>query len=277
MAKLLIANAGAWQPSPEQFISAVEQLHKEDSVRREMESARVSATREGSTHPSAENKARLLARHLLLCELTDSGNTQAEHQLCKRKVHLPISTYGKPLTASYRDGNYSVTHVAEWVCCAHSKAAPLGIDVTAVHSQDSVPFSLCLTKEELVQAEAVPHNQWPSLFALFWTLKEAVLKALGLGLSTKLQMCDICLDSVKLENLSVLSNVEPASVYTAPKSSLMISLQGNAKEAWACSSFMLPGHPPHILSVVLREKAMDGVVEVVFVSPQTALRNSIIE
>ncbi|CBZ26650.1 phosphopantetheinyl transferase-like protein [Leishmania mexicana MHOM/GT/2001/U1103] len=273
MAKLLVANASAWQPSPEQFSSAVEQLHKEDSVRRAIESARASATRQGSKHPNPENKARLLARHLLLCELTDSGNTQANRQLCKRDVRLPISAFGKPLTAPYQDGNYSVTHVAEWVCCAHSTAAPLGVDVAAVHPQESATFSLCLSNEELAQAEAVPRKQWPSLFALFWTLKEAVLKALGLGLSTRLQMCDICLDSVKLENLSVLPNVEPASIYTAPKHRLMVSLQGNTKQPWACSCFMLPGDPPHILSVVLREELMNGIIEVMFVSPQTALRN----
>ncbi|CAC9484409.1 phosphopantetheinyl transferase-like protein [Leishmania infantum JPCM5] len=272
MTKLLVANAGTWQPSPEQFSSAVEQLHREDSVRRAIESARVSATRQGSMHPSPENKARLLARHLLLCELTDCGNTQAKRQFCKRDVRLLTSAYGKPLTAPYRDGNYSVTHVAEWVCCAHSMAAPLGVDVAAVHPQDSAPFSLCLSKQELARVEAVQRKQRPSLFALFWTLKEAVLKALGLGLSTRLQMCDICLDSVKLENLSLLPNVEPASVYTAPKYRLMVSLQGNTKQAWACSCFMLPGDPPHILSVVLREEVMDGVIEVMFVSPQTALR-----
>ncbi|CAG9573153.1 phosphopantetheinyl transferase-like protein [Leishmania major strain Friedlin] len=273
MTKLLVANASAWQPSPEQFNSAAEQLHREDSVRRAIESARVSATRQGSTHPNPENKARLLARHLLLCELTDCGNAQAKRRFCKRDVRLLTSAYGKPLTAPYRDGNYSVTHVAEWVCCAHSMAAPLGVDVAAVHPQGSPPFSLCLSKQELAQVELVPHKQLPSLFALFWTLKEAVLKALGLGLSTRLQMCDICLDSVKLENLSVLSNVEPASIYTAPKHRLMVSLQGNTKQPWACSCFMLPGDPPHILSAALREEVTEGAIEIMFVSPQTALRN----
>ncbi|KAG5480391.1 hypothetical protein LSCM4_06157 [Leishmania orientalis] len=265
MAKLVTVKATAWQPTPAEFNGALGHLNKGDSVRCEIEAAHAS-----TPHPTAEKKARLLARHLLLRELTD--DTRAKHRLRKREVHLPISAYGKPLTASYRNGNYSVTHVADWVCCACSSAA-VGVDVVAFHPQDKVLSSLILSKEERAQAEMIPRKQWPSLFALTWSLKESVLKALGLGLSTKLQMCDIRLDRVELENIMNVSNTAHGSIYTAPKHRLMVSLLGNAKQPWVYSSLMLPGDPPHILSVVLWEEVVNGAIEVMFVSPQTALQS----
>ncbi|KAG5506447.1 hypothetical protein JKF63_05950 [Porcisia hertigi] len=273
MAKLLVADAEAWGPTPEEFSGATEQLHKEDQVRRAVESAGLLSKRNGSPFPTPENKARLLARHLLLRELTSPNNTQAERRTCKREAYIPISAYGKPLTAAYRNGNFSVTHVAKWVCCARSPTASLGVDVAPVHSQDTLPFSLLLSPNELTRAESLPRSKWPTLFALFWTLKEGVLKALGLGISRKLQMHDICLDPVKLENVSVVSDIEPGSIHTAPKHRLMVSLHGNKMQAWSCSSFMLPGDPPHILSVVLWEEALEGATEVLFVSPHEALQN----
>ncbi|XQJ30849.1 phosphopantetheinyl transferase-like protein [Leishmania guyanensis] len=273
MAKILAANAGAWQPSEDDFRSALAQLHRKDSVRHAIESAQATVADQSPPHSCADTKARLLARHLLLHVLKKSDNTQAERLLWKREVHLPISKYGKPLTASYRDGHYSVTHVAEWVCCARSPAAPLGVDIATVLPHDSVLFSLFLSEEELVRTEAVPRKQWPLLFALFWTLKECVLKALGLGLSTKLQMCDISLDNIGLENISVVSNAQPGTIHIASKHHMMLSLRGNANQRWSYSCFMLPGDPSHMVSVVLQEEVVDDAMEVLFVSPQTALQD----
>ncbi|KAG5480004.1 hypothetical protein LSCM1_06424 [Leishmania martiniquensis] len=267
MANLLIANAGAWQPTADEFREALNHLHGEDAVRCAIETACAS-----QLHPGALNKARLLARHLLLCELINSRDTQGKYRLRKREVRLPVSAYGKPLTASYGDGNYSVTHVAEWVCCACS-SAPLGVDLVAVYPQDEALSSYFLSKEELAQIEVVPRQQWASLFALIWSLKECVLKVIGLGLSKKLKMRDIFLDRVGLENLFVVSNAVPGSLYTVPKHRLMVSLQGNTKHPWVCSSLMLPGTPPHILSVVLQEGVVKGDIEVMFVSPETALHD----
>lgn len=83
---------------------------------------------------------------------------------------------GKPLIEGI---SFSISHSQDLVACAFSAKGNIGLDVEFPRNIKRIHFRHCFNEQEwdLIQADKTMHT-----FYQFWTQKEAILKANGLGL-----------------------------------------------------------------------------------------------
>ena len=93
---------------------------------------------------------------------------------------------GKPeLTGTHRGLEFSFSHARSIVACAVAPAGAIGVDVEEIPAAppDAALLAQCCTPAERALLRALPAGEAATAFARLWTMKEAVLKALGTGLS----------------------------------------------------------------------------------------------
>ncbi len=93
---------------------------------------------------------------------------------------------GKPHCESLNAPSFNISHSGDWVLLGLSSKGDIGVDVEASDREVSdAVANYALTKEQLIDVNQFnkPHNQ----FMIYWTQKEAISKALGLGLSIDFQ------------------------------------------------------------------------------------------
>ncbi|MBR4669093.1 MAG: 4'-phosphopantetheinyl transferase superfamily protein [Butyrivibrio sp.] len=94
--------------------------------------------------------------------------------------------YGKPFVKGHEDIFYNISHSGDLVVCATSKS-PVGIDVQEHKSADLKVADRFFSKEEIAELAAVSDvDQKKKLFYDMWSLKEAYIKCIGMGLSKPL-------------------------------------------------------------------------------------------
>lgn len=108
------------------------------------------------------------------------------------------SRYGKPFVASPRSPLYfSLTHTAGMVACAISLHPEIAVDAERVDRR--CEFLSLATRyfatAEVRSLETAPPDLLAERFFTFWTLKEAYVKALGMGLSLPLQDFEVRLEN----------------------------------------------------------------------------------
>lgn len=81
--------------------------------------------------------------------------------------------------------HFSITHSQEWVACAFSKQGEVGLDVEVPRVLKKAHFRHCFSLKEW---DAITADESMHTFYQYWTAKEAVLKATGLGLGHLLDM-----------------------------------------------------------------------------------------
>jgi 4'-phosphopantetheinyl transferase len=106
--------------------------------------------------------------------------------------HFAINDHGKPSIEStdprLRALSFSLSHTRGCVACATAGNAPVGIDVESISKSQ---LSQCLADRFFSERESSWLRQYPddlrgTRFTELWTLKEAFLKATGLGLGKSL-------------------------------------------------------------------------------------------
>jgi 4'-phosphopantetheinyl transferase len=102
-----------------------------------------------------------------------------------------IDDHGRPILAARADGvpdlRFNLTHTAGLVACAVSVGREVGVDVERidrrlVHDVAERYFS----EREVADLRALPIEEQETVFFDYWTLKEAYIKARGLGLALPL-------------------------------------------------------------------------------------------
>jgi 4'-phosphopantetheinyl transferase len=89
---------------------------------------------------------------------------------------------GKPICDQDKGLNFNISHSGNWVLFGISTHSILGVDIEPIEREisDSVlDYALNQGQIEAVKCSNKPQQQ----FMLFWTQKEAISKALGLGIS----------------------------------------------------------------------------------------------
>lgn len=94
--------------------------------------------------------------------------------------------YGKPeiqAPAGHRSIRFNLSHTHGLVACAIGPQAELGVDVEAVQRLDDAEgvMELVLTPEERAWAKTSGSGGTQDRFLALWTLKEAYIKARGMG------------------------------------------------------------------------------------------------
>ncbi|MFT3990485.1 MAG: 4'-phosphopantetheinyl transferase superfamily protein [Luteolibacter sp.] len=111
---------------------------------------------------------------------------------------LPLATtsFGKPLLAAPYDFlHFNLSHCPDLALLAISEKGPIGIDIEPISRASGLPecaSSFCHPREIETQPDAIKLLE-------IWTAKEAVLKALGTGLS-------IAPETIRIENNRAFSD-----------------------------------------------------------------------
>ncbi|KPI86715.1 phosphopantetheinyl transferase-like protein [Leptomonas seymouri] len=270
--KITIANAAQWDPPQNEFLNALQKLHKDDLVRNAIEDAQRQMQPCELPHHINVVKSRLLARHLIINQLCHPAHpSPAEAAIKKSEVLISTTVYGKPCTAFYKRGSFSVSHVANWCCCAYSACNAIGVDITAVHSNGHTLLPVILSKKETEFVRQRPPHQRSAFFAIYWAIKESILKALGLGLSSHLQMSDISLAFKQDIDILSITELKPEIAASTPALPVTVSLKDNKGEKWMYSCVQIAGNPLHIFAAVLHNEKCVENIEWKFESYQSIL------
>jgi 4'-phosphopantetheinyl transferase len=106
---------------------------------------------------------------------------------------------GKPQVARGAGPRFNLSHCDGLVACAVSQRVELGIDVESVDR--CAPLELagrCFAQAEEAWLHGLPAAARPAGFFQLWTLKEAYIKATGLGLAQPLDAFRFCFDPLRV-------------------------------------------------------------------------------
>jgi len=133
------------------------------------------------------------------------------------EVRFSYSTFGRPWVPA-GDGRpalqFSVSHSGSQVALAFSRAARVGIDIERVRMDadcDAIAARFFAPAERAVLSSLAPADRIAAFFAC-WTRKEAVLKAIGLGITGGLGRLEVTCrqgDGARVLRSS-LAEVDPA-------------------------------------------------------------------
>ena len=102
--------------------------------------------------------------------------------------YFTLNAYGRPYIANRQNAEnlyFSVSHTDGMVACAVAHFDEFGIDIEGLDRQIDVPemATNVLTPSEIKQLNDLPEDKRSETFILFWTLKEAYIKARSMGLT----------------------------------------------------------------------------------------------
>ncbi|MDR7132751.1 4'-phosphopantetheinyl transferase [Algoriphagus sp. 4150] len=107
---------------------------------------------------------------------------------CLKTLHdVTYSKYGHPILPGV---GFNISHSAGRVgCVVSSDTTCIGIDVELIKQIDLLDYESILTQSELIHI-----NKDMKRFYQYWTSKEAIAKAIGLGMSISLKDIEISSD-----------------------------------------------------------------------------------
>lgn len=126
------------------------------------------------------------------------------------------------------------------VAPAHDEAdLPLGIDIEAHRPVEQAVADLSFSPTEREALQGLSPRDWAATFFCGWTRKEAVIKALGTGLFTRLHSFDVAI-----------------AAHTSPRL-LRASPEMPPPEKWAMRHFQLSADMPGALAVIGAHKQLE--------------------
>jgi phosphopantetheinyl transferase len=187
---------------------------------RSTESLDGEAVRSADQHLSFEERVRRDRFHFE----ADRRDFTIAHDLLRRALskHTGIASadlrfatsgHGKPSIDSadpqLRALSFSLSHTRGFVACAVTSHAPLGIDVEQVGQSQNVRevANRYFSEKEAAWLRRSPDELRSVRFAELWTLKEAFLKAIGVGLSGSLADASFWFDELAPIEFSTSSTI----------------------------------------------------------------------
>ena len=115
--------------------------------------------------------------YLLLCQ-----GLREKYGICE----MPLFNYtqnGKPLLQGYPNIHFNISHCNHAVICVIDNH-PIGVDIESIKEYDAelLPHTMNLEEQEQIRHAANPAIE----FTRLWTMKEAVLKLTGKGITNTL-------------------------------------------------------------------------------------------
>lgn len=113
-----------------------------------------------------------------------------------KSLTFDVSEWGKPSLRHPRcDLEFNISHSANRILIAVSSAGPVGVDVEKILPEPPYEVaSIAFSQNERAVLERVPAARRGNVFYDLWTRKEALVKAMGLGLDIELQDIDVSPD-----------------------------------------------------------------------------------
>ena len=146
-------------------------------------------------------------------------------------LRFTVGAHGKPALAR-GDAEFSSSHSGAWAMLALAPRA-VGVDLEATHPRldDPALHARVLAPGEAAAFATLPAPERAAAFVRAWTLKEAVAKALGEGLSREVAGLD-------------LWRPEPRATWTDPPSSRVFTLAHLPAPPGQCASLAVEGTGP---------------------------------
>ncbi|WP_374289819.1 4'-phosphopantetheinyl transferase superfamily protein [Desulfovibrio desulfuricans] len=137
-------------------------------------------------------------------QVADAARHMAGRALARRMLHaltgqsmvddFASTPHGKPFYP-LTTAEFSISHSGDMVWVALCRSTPVGIDVEKMRPlPDAADLTGQLHPHERQALLALPETELETAFYRCWTRKEALLKAVGTGLSTPLQDCCVRID-----------------------------------------------------------------------------------
>lgn len=117
------------------------------------------------------------ARHGLRMHLGAAMQAQPE------RLRFAAGAHGKPFLAEPGAPHFNLSHSGGYALLGVCAEAELGVDVEDRARLDEDVIAAVLTARERAALAAAPEAARGDMFLRFWTLKEALMKATGLGFS----------------------------------------------------------------------------------------------
>lgn len=108
-----------------------------------------------------------------------------EYALTNKEIQIRRHAYGKPYIKDYSQIHYNISHSGEWVVVAIGRS-PIGIDVENRREDWDL-----IGKRVFSESEKYWSQNSYKRKAILWTIKEAYVKYLGIGLSKSLNSFSI--------------------------------------------------------------------------------------
>ncbi len=113
-----------------------------------------------------------------------------------------LNQYGKP-SLSNNNVFFNLSHSKDSWCMAFSENYEIGIDIEEIKENKDFHDILPLFFTIHEQNKILDAKNSVTEFYKLWTRKEAVLKAMGVGLNFKLNEIDVCNNKIKNDSLNV--------------------------------------------------------------------------
>ena len=201
-----------------------------------------------------EDRVRYLCAHASLRELLSGYRPD----VAPGDWRFSADRFGKPgLVGAPVPLDFNLSHTDGLVAIAVTGGTAVGVDVErrrAAHD-DELLFEACLAESEAAPLRRLRPDERGDRFHVLWTLKEAYLKACGVGLSRDLRGVEL-----RLGPDGVLLEVRDAAGVDARWRFGQATLEDGAVAlavATACPA-PRPGRPPSTVAVRIRERALDG-------------------
>jgi 4'-phosphopantetheinyl transferase len=123
-------------------------------------------------------QAYLFSKYLLVEALQKYG---VGNQILEE---MKYTAYNRPYLDLPTAIDFNISHAGNYIICAVTDHGKIGVDIEKIHEVDISDFSGQLTEEELLLIKEAP-DKYAEFFRI-WTIKEAVIKADGRGLSIPL-------------------------------------------------------------------------------------------
>ena len=147
-------------------------------------------------HFEVDRSTYLAAHWLLRNALTSVAG------LPPQNWRFTVRPQGKPdvdAALGFGDLPFNLSHTRAFVACAISIGNDVGIDVEALSRNPDLDVAdRFFSPHEVAILRAMPPARQPETFLRFWTLKEALIKATGEGLSRALDSFSFSLDPVSI-------------------------------------------------------------------------------
>lgn len=158
------------------------------------------------------------------------------------EIAFSVGTYGKPFLVSQShvpDVYFNFSHSCEVALVALTYDCEVGVDIEYIQPLDDADLIArqFFSPLEQTMLSALPIIQKQQAFYACWSRKEAIIKALGLGLAMPLDTFSVSLDPHEparliflQENLSEQQHWELYDLPSMPHYATSLALQGNDKK-----------------------------------------------
>lgn len=129
-------------------------------------------------YKSESDRCASAAGYLLLCECL-----QKKYGICDAPI-MKYGKYGKPQISGHEEIHFNISHCRRAVMCVVSDT-PVGVDIETVDRYTPRLAQYTMNSHELQQIQKAESPAFE--FARLWTMKEALLKMTGRGITNNIK------------------------------------------------------------------------------------------